>query len=107
MTTTVTIRARALPVTIKVSDDADLITVDPWQGRRIHVDGSMSLTITEVEPAAAPEPTEEQSSDETVAAANATRDAEEATATYGEEVTNSSRRGRRAPAADSDDTQVG
>ena len=77
MTFTVTIKARAVPVTVKSSDDAEPLTVDPWQERSLHLDDSATLSITETEPAADESP--EQSSDEIVAAAQATRDAEEAT----------------------------
>jgi hypothetical protein len=49
MTATVTVKARAWPVTIKVSDDADPITVAPWQEQKVHVDSSLHLTITEVD----------------------------------------------------------
>lgn len=97
MTATVTIKARAVPVTVKVSDDAEPITVDPWQEKQVHVDGSAHLTITEAEPAAGEAPAD--GDEATTAAEEPDEEPEAADRGY-------SRR-RRAPAADSDDTQIG
>lgn len=74
MTCTVTVRARAVPV--QVQQGGTTTTVQPWLSNDFHVDGQATFSITEAEPATDPEP--EQSSDEVVAAAQATRDAEEA-----------------------------
>lgn len=90
MTFTVTIKARAVPVTVKSSDDAEPLTIDAWQERNLHLNDSATLSITEAEPAAKPEetPTEEAMLEKEV----------EGKPAY---------RGRRAPAADSDSTQIG
>lgn len=97
MTFSVTIKARAVPVTVKASDDQVFtpVTIQPWQERRLDMDGSAQLTITEAEPAADPEP--EQSSDEAVDAAEVDSPMSR-TETVKDAM--SSTRSRRAPAAD-------
>lgn len=90
MTTTVTIKARAVPVTVKLADDAQPVTIQPWTNKDFHIDGSMHLTVAEGEPAM-PEPPKfdyttrdlpegdvDTSADEAVAAGLAARDAEAA-----------------------------
>lgn len=91
MTFTVTIKARAVPVTVKAADfEGEPITVEPWQERSFHLNDSVTLAITEAEPAAGAEPAGETSTDEAA-----------------EEDERMRRRPKRAPAADSDSTQIG
>lgn len=92
MTFTVTIKARAVPVTVKSSDDAEPLTVDAWQERSLHLNDSATLSITEAEPAADVEPAPADPGTENEAE---------------EEDERMRRRPKRAPAADSDSTQIG
>lgn len=87
MTVTVTVRARAVPVTVKHQDTT--LTVDPWQSRELHLDGLADLTIIEGEPTAKDPPVEEPPADEKP---------------YHGMVPPP--KSKRAPAADSDSTQV-
>lgn len=95
MTITVTVKARAVPVTVIDQDTGHETTIEPWQEKLIHIGGSTTLKFTEAEPAAdeAP-PTDAEPSDA------AAEPPEEADRGY-------SRSRRRAPAADSDETQIG
>ena len=96
MTATVTVRARAIPVTVQVGEATT--TIDPWQGKDFQVDGSAQLTITEAD--AAPEAKELEEPAEQTATEEAMLEKEvEGKPAY--------RGGRRAPAADSDSTQIG
>lgn len=96
MTFTVTIKARAVPVTVKSSDDAEPMTVDAWQERSLHLNDSATLSITEAEPAADVEPA---SADPVPA------EMEDEAAEEDERMRR--RPPKRAPAADSDSTQIG
>lgn len=94
MTITVTVKARAVPVTVIDQDTGHETTLEPWQEKPIHIGGSATLKFTEAEPAA-----DEAPAADVEASDAAVEPEEEADRGY-------SRR-RRAPAADSDETQIG
>lgn len=88
MTITVTVKARAVPVTVIDQDTGHETTLEPWQEKPIHIGGSTTLKFTEAEPAADEAPAADVEPEE------------EADRGY-------SRSRRKAPAADSDETQIG
>lgn len=97
MTITVTVKARAVPVTVIDQDTGHETTLEPWQEKPIHIGGSTTLKFVEAEPAA--DEASADSDEATTAAEEPDEEPEAADRGY-------SRR-RRAPAADSDETQIG
>lgn len=95
MTITVTVKARAVPVTVIDQDTGHETTLEPWQEKPIHIGGSTTLKFTEAEPAA-----DEAPAADVEASDAAVEPEEEADRGY-------SRSRRKASAADSDETQIG
>lgn len=96
MTITVTVKARAVPVTVIDQDTGHETSIEPWQEKLIHIGGSTTLKLVEAELAADEAP----AADDEATDAAAAEPEEEADRGY-------SRSRRKASAADSDETQIG